>query len=41
MKYDRTVDGRENLELKKVLICDTIDNEGIDLLKQSGIKVDI
>ena len=33
--------GRDNLESKKVLICDAIDNEGIDILKQSGIKVDI
>ena len=33
--------GRDNLESKKVLICDAIDSEGIDLLKQSGIKVDI
>ena len=29
------------MELKKVLICDAIDSEGIDLLKQNGIKVDI
>ncbi|GAG98668.1 unnamed protein product, partial [marine sediment metagenome] len=29
------------MEPKKVLICDSIDSEGIDQLKQAGIKVDV
>ena len=29
------------MDLKKVLICDAIDSEGIDQLRQAGIKVDI
>lgn len=41
MKYDKTTDGRDNLEPKKVLICDSIDSEGIDQLRQAGIKVDV
>jgi D-3-phosphoglycerate dehydrogenase len=42
MKYDRTPDGRDNLEPTiKVLICDSIAREGIDQLEQAGINVDI
>ncbi|UCH37815.1 MAG: hydroxyacid dehydrogenase [Candidatus Bathyarchaeota archaeon] len=35
------MDGREKLEPKKVLVCDSIDIEGIYQLKQAGIQVDI